>query len=94
MISTLAQRADELAKRAEHVGIDWRAKTKLLPQNHVGLLTAALATLLGIDIHQAFDLKRSLNDLIQESGARQERRGQHLARIATQVASQQSKEQR
>ncbi len=94
MTSTLAQRADELAARAEYVGIDWRAKTKSLPPNHLGLLTAALATLLGIDIRQALDLKRSLGDLVQECDALQTGRAQHLASIAAQVAHQQSKEQR
>jgi hypothetical protein len=91
MHSTLAQRADELAARAESAGIDWRAKTKSLPQGHIGLLTAALATLLGIDIRHALDLNRSLSDLMQQCSAAQALRGQFVSHLAAESGAQQSK---
>ena len=59
----LARRRDELTARAEMRNIDWRAQLEGLPRDDDGLMVAALASLLGVNIRRAFDVETRLEDL-------------------------------
>jgi hypothetical protein len=56
-------RIKELTKRAESQGINWKAKTKQRPQDDIGLLMAALATLLGVSVIDVFDERLSMGEI-------------------------------
>jgi hypothetical protein len=73
----LARRRAELSARADERGIDWQSQVKGLPTDDDRLMVAALATLLGVDAHEAFDPAFSVDELerrAERSQAEQETR--------------------
>jgi hypothetical protein len=70
-VNVLAERRAELVSLAERRGVDWQPLVKGLPDEGLpdedGLMVAALATLLGIDVVQAFDPESSAEQLALRS---------------------------
>jgi hypothetical protein len=62
-------RLEELKQRADQRKIDWREKTRDLPQDDTRVLILALATSLGIDAIQALDERVALDQLEKEAEA-------------------------
>ena len=59
----LARRRAELSARADERDIDWQLQVKGLPTDDDGLMVAALATLLGVGVREAFDPDLSVEEL-------------------------------
>ena len=73
----LARRRAELSARADERGIDGKSQLEGLPTDDDGLMVAALATLLGVDVRQAFAPEVSVEELernAERSQAEQEMR--------------------
>jgi hypothetical protein len=63
----LARRRGELTGHADERGIDWKGELEGLPADDDGLMVAALASLLGLDIQRVFAVETSLGDLERDS---------------------------
>jgi hypothetical protein len=61
-VNVLAERRAELVSLAERRGVDWQPQVAGFPDED-GVMVAALATLLGIDVLQAFDPESSTEEL-------------------------------
>jgi hypothetical protein len=63
----LARRRAELTGHADERSIDWKGQLEGLPTDDDGLMVAALASLLGLDIQRVFDVETRLGDLERDS---------------------------
>jgi hypothetical protein len=70
----LADRRQELVSRARERGIDWEPAVENLPQDDDGLMIVALATLLEVDIQDALQGSKTLDEMEREKEQRDRER--------------------